>query len=163
MNTWSRCAGGARRRWSARRCSTPCSRARTRPPRQRRSFLRGMLGGRVTERRVRGAAARGRRGARPRRQVDQPPRADPRRADPRPQLRRQPLAGRRRRRHRARAAASAAASVRPFGDGRVSLDGAGPGRRACAARATPLDCANSGTTMRLMAGVLAAHDRARRP
>jgi 3-phosphoshikimate 1-carboxyvinyltransferase len=48
-------------------------------------------------------------------------------------------------------------AVRPFGAGRVSLDGAGPGRTL----RTPdgvLDCANSGTTMRLMAGVLAAHD-----
>jgi 3-phosphoshikimate 1-carboxyvinyltransferase len=48
-------------------------------------------------------------------------------------------------------------SVRPFGDGRVSLDGAGPGL-SLRAPDGPLDCANSGTTMRLMAGVLAAHD-----
>ncbi len=48
-------------------------------------------------------------------------------------------------------------AVRPFGDGRVSLDGAGPGI-SLRAPEHPLDCANSGTTMRLMAGVLAAHD-----
>src|ERR1017187_3865955 len=48
-------------------------------------------------------------------------------------------------------------SVRPFGDGRVSLDGAGPGVSLRSPSAV-LDCANSGTTMRLMAGVLAAHD-----
>ncbi len=48
-------------------------------------------------------------------------------------------------------------SVRPFGDGgRVSLDGAGPGI-SLRAPDGPLDCANSGTTMRLLAGVLAAH------
>ena len=48
-------------------------------------------------------------------------------------------------------------AVRPFGDGRVSLDGAGPGV-SLVGPSGPLDCANSGTTMRLMAGVLAAHD-----
>ena len=48
-------------------------------------------------------------------------------------------------------------AVRPFGEGRMSLDGAGPGR-SLRAPAAPLDCANSGTTMRLLAGVLAAHD-----
>jgi 3-phosphoshikimate 1-carboxyvinyltransferase len=48
-------------------------------------------------------------------------------------------------------------SVRPFGDGRSSMDGAGPGI-SLRSPAGPLDCANSGTTMRLMAGVLAAHD-----
>ncbi|MDQ6847349.1 MAG: 3-phosphoshikimate 1-carboxyvinyltransferase [Candidatus Dormibacteraeota bacterium] len=48
-------------------------------------------------------------------------------------------------------------AVRPFGDGRVSLDGAGPGV-SLRSPAQPLDCANSGTTMRLMAGVLAAHE-----
>jgi 3-phosphoshikimate 1-carboxyvinyltransferase len=47
-------------------------------------------------------------------------------------------------------------SVRPFGDGRVSLDGAGPGRSLRAPDGT-LECANSGTTMRLLCGVLAAH------
>ena len=52
---------------------------------------------------------------------------------------------------------SCGGAVRPFGDGRVSLDGAGPGRSLVAPAGT-LDCANSGTTMRLMAGVLAAHD-----
>ena len=51
---------------------------------------------------------------------------------------------------------SCGGSVRPFGDGRASLDGAGPGLSLRAPDA-PLDCANSGTTMRLMAGVLAAH------
>lgn len=48
-------------------------------------------------------------------------------------------------------------AVRPFGDGRVSMDGAGPG----AGLATPagiLDCSNSGTTMRLIAGVLAGSE-----
>ena len=48
-------------------------------------------------------------------------------------------------------------AVRPFGQGRVSLDGAGPGRTLRSPDA-PLDCGNSGTTMRLMAGVLAGHD-----
>jgi 3-phosphoshikimate 1-carboxyvinyltransferase len=48
-------------------------------------------------------------------------------------------------------------AVRPFGDGRVSLDGAGPGI-SLRNPDGPLDCANSGTTMRLLAGVLAAHD-----
>ncbi len=48
-------------------------------------------------------------------------------------------------------------SVRPFGDGRVSLDGAGPGVSLHSPE-KPLDCANSGTTMRLLAGVLAGHD-----
>jgi 3-phosphoshikimate 1-carboxyvinyltransferase len=48
-------------------------------------------------------------------------------------------------------------AVRPFGAGRVSLDGAGPGR-TLSTPAAPLDCANSGTTMRLVAGVLAGHD-----
>ena len=47
-------------------------------------------------------------------------------------------------------------SVRPFGDGRVSLDGAGVGR-SLRSPAAPLDCGNSGTTMRLLSGVLAAH------
>jgi 3-phosphoshikimate 1-carboxyvinyltransferase len=48
-------------------------------------------------------------------------------------------------------------AVRPFDSGRVSLDGAGPGRTLQSPDGV-LDCANSGTTMRLMAGVLAAHD-----
>ncbi|MBJ7609220.1 MAG: 3-phosphoshikimate 1-carboxyvinyltransferase [Candidatus Dormibacteraeota bacterium] len=48
-------------------------------------------------------------------------------------------------------------AVRPFDDGRVSLDGAGPGRSLRSPDGT-LDCANSGTTMRLMAGVLSGHD-----
>jgi len=48
-------------------------------------------------------------------------------------------------------------AVRPFGDGRASMDGHGMGRSLH----TPdsiLDCGNSGTTMRLLAGVLAGHD-----
>lgn len=50
------------------------------------------------------------------------------------------------------------AAVRPFGaGGKVSLDGAGPGR-TLRTPDLPLDCQNSGTTMRLLAGVLAAHD-----
>jgi 3-phosphoshikimate 1-carboxyvinyltransferase len=48
-------------------------------------------------------------------------------------------------------------SVRPFGDGRVSLDGAGPGVSLRSPKGQ-LDCANSGTTMRLLSGALAAHD-----
>ena len=47
--------------------------------------------------------------------------------------------------------------VRPFGRGRVVLDGSGPGESLRAPAAT-LDCGNSGTTMRLLAGVLAGHD-----
>ena len=45
-------------------------------------------------------------------------------------------------------------AVRPFGDGRVSLDGAGRGSGLTAPEGA-LDCANSGTTMRLLAGVFA--------
>jgi 3-phosphoshikimate 1-carboxyvinyltransferase len=48
-------------------------------------------------------------------------------------------------------------AVRPFGDGRVSLDGAGAGH-SLRSPTDVLDCGNSGTTMRLLAGVLAAHD-----
>jgi 3-phosphoshikimate 1-carboxyvinyltransferase len=48
-------------------------------------------------------------------------------------------------------------SVRPFGDGRVSLEGAGAGA-SLRAPAEVLDCGNSGTTMRLLTGVLAGHD-----
>src|SRR5207302_829528 len=40
-------------------------------------------------------------------------------------------------------------SVRPFGDGRVSLDGAGVGR-SLRSPAGPLDCGNSATTTRLL-------------
>lgn len=47
--------------------------------------------------------------------------------------------------------------VRSFGRGRVSLDGSGAGVSLRAPDA-PLDCGNSGTTMRLLAGVLAGHD-----
>ena len=48
-------------------------------------------------------------------------------------------------------------SVRPFGEGRVATDGDGLGGDL-RAPARPLDCGNSGTTMRLLAGVLAGHD-----
>ena len=48
------------------------------------------------------------------------------------------------------------AAVRPFGDGRVSLEGAGAGR-SLSSPAEALDCGNSGTTMRLLAGALAGH------
>jgi 3-phosphoshikimate 1-carboxyvinyltransferase len=47
--------------------------------------------------------------------------------------------------------------IRPFGGGRVALDGAGPGE-SLRAPAAPLDCGNSGTTMRLLAGALASHE-----
>jgi 3-phosphoshikimate 1-carboxyvinyltransferase len=46
--------------------------------------------------------------------------------------------------------------VRPFGAGRVSVEGSGPGR-SLSRPDTGLDCENSGTTMRLLAGVLAGH------
>jgi 3-phosphoshikimate 1-carboxyvinyltransferase len=49
------------------------------------------------------------------------------------------------------------AAVRPFGAGRVSLDGAGAGRSLASPSAT-LDCGNSGTTMRLLAGALSGHE-----
>jgi 3-phosphoshikimate 1-carboxyvinyltransferase len=52
---------------------------------------------------------------------------------------------------------SCGGAVRPFDAGRVSLDGAGPGRTLRSPGGV-LDCGNSGTTMRLMAGVLAAHN-----
>jgi 3-phosphoshikimate 1-carboxyvinyltransferase len=57
----------------------------------------------------------------------------------------------------ARALQDCGGSVRPFGDGRVSLDGAGPGI-SLRSPAGWLDCGNSGTTMRLLSGTLAAHD-----
>ncbi|MBV9099890.1 MAG: 3-phosphoshikimate 1-carboxyvinyltransferase [Candidatus Dormibacteraeota bacterium] len=47
--------------------------------------------------------------------------------------------------------------LRDFADGRVALDGAGPGM-SLRTPAVTLDCANSGTTMRLLAGALAGHD-----
>ena len=47
--------------------------------------------------------------------------------------------------------------VRPFSRGRVALDGSGAGV-SLSQPAAPLDCGNSGTTMRLLAGVLAGHD-----
>lgn len=46
------------------------------------------------------------------------------------------------------------AALRDFGDGRVVLDGTGSAR-GLRSPAAPLDCGNSGTTMRLLAGVLA--------
>ncbi len=57
----------------------------------------------------------------------------------------------------ARALQDCGGSVRPFGDGRVSLDGAGAGL-SLRSPDGPLDCANSGTTMRLLSGALAGHD-----
>jgi 3-phosphoshikimate 1-carboxyvinyltransferase len=50
------------------------------------------------------------------------------------------------------------AYVREFGAGRVVADGSGPGV-SLRSPAAALDCGNSGTTMRLLAGVLAGHDR----
>lgn len=47
--------------------------------------------------------------------------------------------------------------VRAFGRGRVYLDGSGAGASLRTPEA-PLDCGNSGTTLRLLAGVLAGHD-----
>ncbi|HKR99608.1 MAG TPA: 3-phosphoshikimate 1-carboxyvinyltransferase, partial [Candidatus Dormibacteraeota bacterium] len=49
------------------------------------------------------------------------------------------------------------AYLRPFGGGRMSIEGSGPGRSLRSPSAV-LDCGNSGTTMRLLAGVLAAHE-----
>src|SRR5205807_1395813 len=49
------------------------------------------------------------------------------------------------------------ASVRPSADGRVATDGDGVGGDLRAPERV-LDCGNSGTTMRLLAGVLAGHD-----
>jgi 3-phosphoshikimate 1-carboxyvinyltransferase len=48
-------------------------------------------------------------------------------------------------------------AVRPFGDGRASLDGAGMGHTLRSPDGL-LDCGNSGSTMRMLAGVLAGHD-----
>jgi len=47
--------------------------------------------------------------------------------------------------------------VRSFGRGRIVLDGSGP-RESLRSPAAALECGNSGTTMRLLAGVLAGHD-----
>ena len=47
--------------------------------------------------------------------------------------------------------------VRSFGRGRVALDGSGAGV-SLRTPEQPLDCGNSGTTMRLLAGVLAGHE-----
>ena len=49
------------------------------------------------------------------------------------------------------------AAVRPFGEARVSADGDGVGGDLRSPQRA-LDCGNSGTTIRLLAGVLAAHD-----
>jgi len=46
--------------------------------------------------------------------------------------------------------------LRPFGEGKVVLDGAGVGT-SLTQPAGVLDCGNSGTTMRLLSGVLAGH------
>jgi len=46
--------------------------------------------------------------------------------------------------------------LRPYGGGRVSVEGSGPGR-SLSAPLEALGCANSATTMRLLAGVLAGH------
>ena len=48
-------------------------------------------------------------------------------------------------------------ALREFGDGRMIGEGAGPGR-SLQSPAAVLDCGNSGTTMRLLCGVLAGHD-----
>ncbi|MFN2581774.1 MAG: 3-phosphoshikimate 1-carboxyvinyltransferase [Candidatus Dormibacteria bacterium] len=47
--------------------------------------------------------------------------------------------------------------VREFGRGRIAIDGSGPGE-SLRSPAAPLDCGNSGTPMRLLAGALAGHD-----
>jgi 3-phosphoshikimate 1-carboxyvinyltransferase len=47
--------------------------------------------------------------------------------------------------------------VRAFGKGRIYLDGSGPGA-SLRSPDGPLDCGNSGTTMRLLAGTLSGHD-----
>jgi 3-phosphoshikimate 1-carboxyvinyltransferase len=49
------------------------------------------------------------------------------------------------------------AALREFGAGRMIGEGAGPGR-SLQSPAAALGCGNSGTTMRLLAGVLAGHD-----
>jgi 3-phosphoshikimate 1-carboxyvinyltransferase len=46
--------------------------------------------------------------------------------------------------------------LRPFGGGRIAVEGSGPGR-SLAQPGSVLDCGNSGTTMRLLSGVLAGH------
>ena len=53
--------------------------------------------------------------------------------------------------------AACGAGVRPFGEDRALCEGAGTGRSLQSPTAA-LDCGNSGTTMRLLAGVLAHHD-----
>ena len=47
--------------------------------------------------------------------------------------------------------------VRDFTDGRIAVEGSGPGE-SLQSPAGPLDCGNSGTTMRLLSGALAGHD-----
>lgn len=49
------------------------------------------------------------------------------------------------------------AAIRLHDEGRVSLDGAGPGRSLKTPGAS-LDCGNSGSTMRMLAGVIAGHE-----
>lgn len=56
----------------------------------------------------------------------------------------------------ARCLAALGAVLRPFGDGRVVVEGGGLGH-GLRTPGHPLDCGNSGTTMRLLAGVCAAH------
>ncbi len=155
MNTWSRCAAGARRWWWARPCSTPCSPA-SRTPRRRGGVPARHARDGVSERRVHGAAA-----------VDGEVRVPGDKSISHRALILGALIRGRSYIGNLSPAADVAAtarvlqecggSVRPFGDGRVSLDGAGPGV-TLRSPAHQLDCANSGTTMRLMAGVLAAHD-----
>ena len=125
MNTWSPCAAGARPRWSARPCSTPCSPVRMTPLRPRRrscaaccapreraaraAWLRSHYEVRVPGDKsishralILGALIRGRSYV-----GNLSPAAD--------------VAA------TARVLQDCGGSVRPFGDGRVSLDGAGAG------------------------------------
>ena len=48
-------------------------------------------------------------------------------------------------------------SLRVLDDGRVSIDGAGPGQSLSSPQGR-LDCGNSGSTARMLAGVIAGHD-----
>ena len=118
--------------------------------------------GRVTQERVAPADAGRRRGRRPRRQVDQPPSADPRR----PRARAGPTSATRRRRPTSLATAACLRAcgvwVRDFPPARYALDGAGVGvepaqpRRACSTAPTPAPpCGCS-------PGVLAGNDSRRR-
>jgi 3-phosphoshikimate 1-carboxyvinyltransferase len=47
--------------------------------------------------------------------------------------------------------------IRDFTDGRIAVEGSGPGE-SLQTPAGPLDCGNSGTTMRLLSGAIAGHD-----